>query len=106
MTVNSAASGLLTPASFKIGANQYVVAQFVDGTYVLPPGAIAGVTSRPAKPGDTIIIYGVGFGAVVPDIPAGEIVTEQNQLAQSFEMQFGTAPAQVPYFGLAPNLVG
>ena len=106
LTVQAAEPGLLAPASFKIGAYQYVVAQFIDGTYVLPTGAIAGVTSRPAKPGDTIIIYGVGFGAVTPNIPAGEIVTEHNQLTQTFEMEFGTAQAQVPYFGLAPNLVG
>jgi uncharacterized protein (TIGR03437 family) len=106
LNVKAAEPGLLAPVSFKIGANQYVVAQFVDGTYVLPTGAIAGVTSRPAKPGDTIIIYGVGFGAVTPNIQAGEIVTEQNQLSQTFEMEFGTAQAQMPYFGLAPNLVG
>ena len=106
LTVQAAEPGLLAPSSFKIGANQYVVAQFIDGTYVAPTSAIAGVTSRPAKPGDTIIIYGVGFGAVTPNIPAGEIVTEQNQLTQTFEMEFGTAQAQVPYFGLAPNLVG
>lgn len=71
-------------------------------------GAIAGVNSRPAKPGETIIIYGVGFGPVTPTIPAGEIVTQQNQLTQSLEILFGQTPAQspLPYFGLAPNLVG
>ena len=105
MTVNSAAPGLLAPASFKIGGNQYVVAQFVDGTYVLPTGAIAGLTSRPAKPGETIIIYGIGFGSVTPDIPAGEIVTKENSLSASFEMQFDQASAHVSYSGLAPNLV-
>jgi uncharacterized protein (TIGR03437 family) len=82
------------------------VAQFSDGTYVLPTGAIAGVNSRPAKPGETIVIYGVGFGPVTPNIPAGEIVTEANQLAESFEISFGKTPAQLPYFGLAPSFVG
>ena len=98
--------GLLAPAAFKIGANQYVVAQFADGTYVLPAKAIAGVNSRPAKPGETIIIYGVGFGTVTPDSPAGQIVTQSNQLTLPFEILFGDTPAEVPYAGLAPGLVG
>ncbi len=106
ITVNTAEPGLLAPASFKLGANQYVVAQLPDGTYVLPTGAIAGVNSRPAKPGETIVIYGVGFGSVTPNIPAGEIATEANQLAESFEILFGKTSAHLTYFGLAPSFVG
>ena len=90
-----------------IGGHQYVVAQLLDGTYVLPAGAIAGSNSRPAKPGETIVIYGVGFGAVMPNIPAGQIVTESNQLSTIFKVQFGQSSPQVPgYYGLAPSLVG
>ncbi len=106
ITVNPTEPGLLAPASFKIGANQYVVAQLSDGSYVLPTGSIAGVTSRPAQSGETIVIYGVGFGSVTPNISAGEIVTEANQLSASFEILFGQTPAQLPYFGLAPSFVG
>ncbi len=106
LTVNATEPGLLAPASFKVGANQYVVAQHSDGSYVLPAGAIAGVTSRPAKPGETIIIYGVGFGSVTPNISAGQIVTQTNHLSASFEISFGQTQAQLPYFGLAPSFVG
>jgi uncharacterized protein (TIGR03437 family) len=106
ITVNTTEPGLLAPASFLIGANQYVVAQHSDGTYVLPVGAISGVASSPAKPGEILVIYGVGFGSVTPNIPAGEIATETNQLSASFEVLFGKTPAKLPYFGLAPNFVG
>jgi uncharacterized protein (TIGR03437 family) len=106
LTVNVTEPGSLAPASFKIGGNQYVVAQHSDGTYVLPTGAISGVTSRPAKPGETIVIYGVGFGSVTPNIPAGQIVTESNRLSAPFEILFGKASAKLPYFGLAQNFVG
>jgi uncharacterized protein (TIGR03437 family) len=106
ITVNTTEPGLLAPASFLIGANQYVVAQHSDGTYVLPVGAISGVTSSPAKPGEIVVIYGVGFGSVTPNIPAGEIATETNQLSASFEVLFGKTPAKLPYFGLAPSFVG
>jgi uncharacterized protein (TIGR03437 family) len=77
-----------------------------DRAYVLPTGAISGVNSLPAKPGDTIILYGVGFGPVTPDIPAGQIVQQSNTLASSFQVSIGGMPATVNYAGLAPNYVG
>lgn len=104
--VNATQPGLLAPATFKIGGNQYVVAILPDGNYVLPTGAIAGVNSRPAKPGETVVMYGVGFGPVAPDIPAGEIVSEDNQLTLPLQIQFGQTTAQLSYDGLAPSFVG
>ena len=107
VTVHAAQAGLLAPASFKIGANQYVVAQLSDGNYVLPAGAIAGVTSRPARPGETIVIYGIGFGSVVPDTPAGQTAPATSQISAPLQFLFGQTPAQaVPYAGLAPTWVG
>lgn len=107
ITVNATEPGLLAPASFKIGGTQYVVALFSDGvTYVLPEDAIPGINSRPAKPGDTVVLYGVGFGPVTPSIPAGQIVQEQNMLASSFQISIGGTPAALSYFGLAPNYIG
>jgi uncharacterized protein (TIGR03437 family) len=106
LPVNATEPGLLAPASFQIAGNQYVVAQHSDGTYVLPAAAIPGVTSSPAKPGEIVVIYGVGFGSVIPNIPAGQIATETNQLSATFDVLLGKTPAQLPYFGLAPNFVG
>jgi len=105
--VNSAEPGLLAPASFNIGGKQYVVAILPDGaTYVLPTGAIAGISSRPAHPGETITMYGVGFGPVTGGFSAGEIVTGDNQLTASLGLLFGQTTAQVTYDGLAPTFVG
>ena len=107
VAVNATEPGLLAPPAFKIGGNQYVVALLPDGaTYILPTGAIAGVASRPAHPGETITRYGIGFGPVIPDIPAGQIVTQSNQIASSLQILFGSTAAQAPYFGLAPQFVG
>ena len=106
VTVNPAQPGLLAPPSFKIGADQYVVAQFGDGTYVAPAGSIAGVNSRPAQPGETIVIYGIGFGPVIPDIPAGQIATGTSQLSASLQVLFGQTVAQVSYAGLTQGSVG
>jgi uncharacterized protein (TIGR03437 family) len=106
VTVNSTAVGMWAPSWSKIGGKQYVAALFPDGSYVLPPGAISGVASRRAKPGDIIVIYGGGFGPVTPDIPAGQLVQNDNTLALPFQILFGQTPATLQYWGLAPNLTG
>jgi uncharacterized protein (TIGR03437 family) len=107
VTVNATEPGLLAPPSFNVGGNQYVVAQFGDGTYVLPAGAVSGVNSRPAKPGETIVIYGIGFGPVVPNTPAGEIAPASTRLSESLQFLFSQTPAPgIPYAGLAPGYVG
>jgi uncharacterized protein (TIGR03437 family) len=106
ITVNEIEPGLLAPASFNVGGIQYAVALFSDGTYVLPEGAISGIASRPAKPGDTIVLYGVGFGPVTPDIPAGQIVQQSNMLVNSLEVSLGGTTATLTYRGLSPNYVG
>jgi uncharacterized protein (TIGR03437 family) len=110
ITVNALQPGLLAPAAFNIGGKQYVVAQFGDGSFVLPPNSIAGLTTRQAKPGETVTIYGVGFGPVQDsgnqNIPAGTIVTAANKLANAFTMSIGGTNATLPYAGLAPNFVG
>jgi len=106
LIVNSYEPGLLAPPSFNISGTQYVVAQFGDGTYVLPTGAISGIDSRPANPGDIIVIYGVGFGPVTPAVPAGQLVQEENTLASDFHISLGGMECQVLYDGLAPNYTG
>ena len=107
IAVNATQAGLLAPSSFSVGGQQYVVALFSDGaTYVLPPGAIAGVPSRRARAGDTITLYGIGFGPVTPNIPAGQVVQRSNGLSLPFNLSFGQTQALVTYAGLAPNAVG
>jgi uncharacterized protein (TIGR03437 family) len=107
ITVNAVEPGLLAPGSFSFAGKQDVVALFSDGTtYVLPPAAISGVTSRRAQPGDVITLYGIGFGAVTPNILAGQIVQQNNALAMPFQIQFGSTPANFLYDGLAPSAVG
>jgi uncharacterized protein (TIGR03437 family) len=107
ITVNQQQPGLLAPSSFLVGGKQYVVAMFGDGvTYVLPPGAIAGVPSRRAQPGDNITLYGVGFGPVTPNTPAGQVVQQTNTLTGVLHLLFGQTQAVVGYDGLAPNAIG
>jgi uncharacterized protein (TIGR03437 family) len=105
ITVNATEPGLL--ALYQIGGKQYVTALFSDAsTVVMPAGAVSGVPSRPAHVGETITMYGIGFGPVAPASPAGQVVTGLNSLTTPFAVFFGQAPATLSYFGLAPGLVG
>jgi uncharacterized protein (TIGR03437 family) len=106
ITVNAVEPGILAPPSFNVDGVQYAVALFSDGTYVLPENAISGISSRPAKAGDEIVLYGVGFGPVTPNIPAGQIVQQSNKLASSFKMSLGGKPLTPSYAGLAPTYTG
>ncbi len=105
IVVNATEPGLLAPAVFNLPAGQYVAATFPDGvTFVLPP--VAGAPTARAKPGDTIIFYGIGFGLVTPNIPAGQIVSVANNLAGTFTATIGGAPATVSFAGLTNGFLG
>jgi uncharacterized protein (TIGR03437 family) len=111
VTVNATQPGFLAPSIFKLTAGQYIGALFPDNvTFVLPPGAVNGVPSARAKAGDTIIFYGVGFGLVTPDNPAGVLVTQLNYLndytSNNFQISFGGVPTKVVYAGLAAGFMG
>lgn len=107
VTIVAAKPGLLASPAFNIGGTQYAVALFSDGvTYVLPPGAIPGVASQRAKPGDTITLYGIGFGPVNTFVAPGQIAQGQSMLAESLAVSLGGAQAAIAYDGLAPNFVG
>lgn len=105
--VNATQPGFNAPAVFKIGSRQYAAALFPDNaTFAMPAGAIPGVPSRPARPGETITLYGVGFGAVTPAIQAGQIAGGANSLAAPLAVFIGGVRATVAYAGLAPGAVG
>jgi uncharacterized protein (TIGR03437 family) len=40
------------------------MASATASSFAIPQNAIANVASHPAKAGDTLIVYGVGFGPV------------------------------------------
>ena len=105
VTVKTLEPGLLAPPAFIIGGRQNVVALFANTlTYVLPN--VPGVLSARARAGDTLTLYGIGFGTVTPDIPAGQIVQQSNALQSSLQVAFAGVPATVTYAGFAPGYVG
>jgi uncharacterized protein (TIGR03437 family) len=107
VTVNALEPGLLAFPPTTSAADLYVVAIFPDyTTYALPPGTGLPVPSRRAKAGDTVTLYGIGFGPVIPDVSAGNIATQANSLQASVSVWFDGHPGRVTYAGSAPGFVG
>jgi uncharacterized protein (TIGR03437 family) len=108
-TQNALAPGLLAPPGFLQNGKQYLVAQFQDGTYVGDPKVIPG-TTRPAKPGELLTIYGIGFGDVkTPSgdiVPPGVAAPPSSSLVNPLKFSFGSTTANTQYAGLAPGAVG
>ncbi|HEX3746398.1 MAG TPA: hypothetical protein VHW09_20815 [Bryobacteraceae bacterium] len=73
-------------------------------TYAFPTASFAGIGSRAAKPGDTIVFYGIGF-AQVPLSPPGTVPQVANGLSLPVapNFYFNGVQAQVTYAGLAPQ---
>jgi uncharacterized protein (TIGR03437 family) len=101
------APGVWAPPTFTSGGKQLLGATTADGLTFI--GNLTGVQSRPAKPGEMIITYGVGFGATNPAVPPGQITPDLAPLVDPFVMTIGgtqiTGTALV-YAGLAPGFVG
>ena len=106
MQKNSIAPAVLAPSSFNTQGHQWIVALHSDQSYVGKTGLLNGLTFRPAKVGETIVIYGIGFGPVTPSTPAGVIATQATSLQTQPNFRFGQTPATLVYSGLAPNFVG
>jgi uncharacterized protein (TIGR03437 family) len=104
--VNTTKPGFWLPAFLKQNGTQFPGAFAQDGTLIAPAGSVAGRTTRPAKPGEVITFYGIGFGTVTPATSAGQIVTAQNTLDNAFDISFANTDGEVLYQGLAPNYVG
>jgi uncharacterized protein (TIGR03437 family) len=106
INVNATEPGLLAPPAFDIKGTQYAVALLPNQIYVLPPGTLSGVASQRALPGDTILLYGIGFGGVSDGTLAGVIDAGQNQIDASLTVSIGGATAKIAYAGLTPGFVG
>lgn len=64
---------------------------------------------NPAIPGETVHIYLTGGGPVSPPVPTGTPAPLQplSLVTTAFSVVTGSlSPLQVPYFGLAPDLIG
>lgn len=89
----------VAPAFFWLTGNKYIVATHADGALAGPTTLISGVTT-PVMPGETIALYGTGFGATSPAAPNNATFPAPLSLATLPTITIGGASAMVTYGGL------
>jgi uncharacterized protein (TIGR03118 family) len=92
----------LAPAFFlggTVAGVTYIAAAHADNSPVGPTTLVAG-KSTPAKAGETITLYGTGFGQTSGTIPNGQVLTAPQTLPVSPTILIDALPAQVAYSGL------
>jgi uncharacterized protein (TIGR03118 family) len=95
----------VAPSFFTIGANattgaKYVAATHADGSLIGPTGLITGATTTPAKSGETIVIYGAGFGPASQAIPNGQIISTPLRLPVAPTIVIDGLAANVAFAGI------
>jgi len=91
-----------TPALF-LFTTKYPAAVHLSGVGVGSAGLIAGGNFAPAQPGETIQLFGTGFGPTNPPAPAGKILSVPAPLANNVTVTIGGLPAAVTFAGLSGN---
>jgi uncharacterized protein (TIGR03437 family) len=105
VTNNGAASASFTvqaqpasPSLFVFGGGPYVAAEHVDGT-LLGPATVYPGASTPARPGETVVLYGNGFGPVSTPVVSGSS-TQSGTLSPLPAIKIGGVAAVVQFAGL------
>lgn len=83
-----------------------IAAQHTNFTPLADPAVVA--NGRPARPGDSIILYGTGFGLTVPAFQAGEIPDRTALLRDSISVTIGGValrPENIIYAVLSPGSI-
>jgi uncharacterized protein (TIGR03437 family) len=103
VTNNNVASGsaiaqlqAVAPALFAAG--KYVIATHANGSLVGPANGLPGAT--PATQGETIAVYGTGFGPTNPSAD-GLVVSSPVNIVVAPGIMIGSAPAIVTFAGLS-----
>ncbi len=92
------------PAFFEWPGN-YAVATDLNYNYVVQNGTFS-ITTTPASPGETIILWGTGFGATTPAAPSGQVVPPQTYSVNGVGVTVGGVPATVLGTALSPGSAG
>ena len=85
---------------------RYAVAQHADYSVVGWPELFPELATTPARPGETILLYGTGFGATAPAAGVGELARRASPLPVLPMVSIGGVPAVVQYAGIPQGGAG
>lgn len=100
------------PRLLRLGIGDYGIIVNQDGSFPIP--VTPGIPSRPARAGDALVIYAIGFGPTTPAVAsgAGAPLDPLARIEPPFVAYFGGgslgagAMVEPLYLGLTPNFVG
>jgi uncharacterized protein (TIGR03437 family) len=87
------------PGFFRL-TEDYVIATDANGAILAPAGLVSGLTTIPARPQQTIVLWGTGFGPTNPAITPGDVISGAAPLANSVKVRIGQSTAQVAFAGM------
>ncbi len=92
------------------------IASVSPGIFITDPASAAGAVlhadfrlvddGAPAKPGETLLIYATGLGALIAPMPSGQPASSAVATLGMPSVTMGGLAAQVSFSGLAPGFVG
>src|SRR5262245_7484715 len=109
LTYNGTASDSVTaqmaqfsPAFFIFNNDKYIAARHADFSLLGPTNLYPGL-STPAKPGETVLLYGNGFGPTSPAATNGQLVTTALTATNAVTMQIGGVTVTPAFVGLVAS---
>lgn len=107
---STVALGAYGPSFSLLGDGRHVAAEIATptgtgayggGTYdLLGPSNTFSYNTRPVKAGETVVLYGVGFGPTSPHVPAGQPFTGAAPTSSPVTITIGGVLAPVAFSGL------
>src|ERR1035441_533453 len=85
--------------TFSPQGGRYVSAFRAAGVYIASPNLISGLATVPAKPGDTVLLFGTGFGPTTPPSPIGQLINPA-PLANPVTVRIGGVVAITQFAGI------
>lgn len=94
-------------AVFLFNEQRQAVAINPDGSIAAPQGSIEGRPARPAREGETILVFGTGFGPITPAAVDGHSSMDAlRRLVHPPTVEIGGIATEVSFAGLSPEFVG
>jgi uncharacterized protein (TIGR03437 family) len=98
------------PSFSLLGDNKHVAAEiatpngtgaYANGAYdLLGPTNTFSFSARPVKPGETLTLFGVGFGSTSPVVPAGKVFSSSAPTTAPVTVTIGGVSAPISFSGI------
>jgi len=90
---------IFAPSFFLLGG-KYAATLHSDNRTIVGPTTLVPNNSKPAQPGEVVVMFGNGFGATNPPVQNGQVITSPASLTGTPTISIGGTQATIVYSGL------